>query len=254
LVLSALVGWLLPLALASFLASLGVCVLAAVQARLSPHKDRFWSRPLVGLLFALQPVVRGWARYRGRLFAPRTSLARYESFDSQSLKQARHAPCEVGFEDPSGLGRERFLGALLEHLAATGWQLRVDSGWGTCDAEVYGSRWSKLQLLTVNEHTPEGRRRIRCRLRTRTTLAARIGLGMGTGAALVAVALAREAGIWSAWPLLLPVAALAWLRLDQRNLRRVFAAVLDALVRKSGWQAQGPSPPAPGNGAMLPGP
>ena len=58
---------LLPLAITSLLISLGVCVAAGAQAALPRKKTRWWSRPLVALLFFLQPIVRGWARYQGRL-------------------------------------------------------------------------------------------------------------------------------------------------------------------------------------------
>src|SRR5216117_1481913 len=67
LVLSASIYPLLPVALTSLLISLGVCAIAAAQARLPKKKQRAWSRPLVALLFLLQPIVRGWARYKWRL-------------------------------------------------------------------------------------------------------------------------------------------------------------------------------------------
>jgi cellulose synthase/poly-beta-1,6-N-acetylglucosamine synthase-like glycosyltransferase len=57
----------LPLAAAGLAVSCGVCMAAAAQARLPRHQCRWWSRPLVALLFFLQPVERGWARYRSRL-------------------------------------------------------------------------------------------------------------------------------------------------------------------------------------------
>src|SRR5205085_275336 len=55
---------LLPVALASFLTSMGTCVIAAIQADLPKKRRRVWSRPLIALLFFLQPIVRDWARYR----------------------------------------------------------------------------------------------------------------------------------------------------------------------------------------------
>src|SRR5207249_3158068 len=56
-----------PLALASVVVSVGACALAAVQANLPRSKHRFWSRPLVALLFLLQPIVRGWTRFKWRV-------------------------------------------------------------------------------------------------------------------------------------------------------------------------------------------
>src|SRR5262249_24564100 len=70
----ALVAWLFPfvwpVAVSSMLLSLGVSAAAAVQAEIPPAKRRLWSRPLVVLLFLLQPVSRGLARYRSRLAKP----------------------------------------------------------------------------------------------------------------------------------------------------------------------------------------
>src|SRR5258707_863334 len=66
-VFSAPFHFLLPVAIASLAVSLGVCVAAAAQAELPPNKSRPWSRALVGCLFFLQPIIRGWARYRARL-------------------------------------------------------------------------------------------------------------------------------------------------------------------------------------------
>src|SRR5436305_13142038 len=66
-VFSAPFRFLLPMPMASLAMSLAVCVAAAIQAELPPNRSRPWSRPLVGWLFFLQPIVRGWARYQARL-------------------------------------------------------------------------------------------------------------------------------------------------------------------------------------------
>ena len=68
-------GFLIPLAITSLLLSLTVCVMAATQAKIPDRKKQFWSRPLVALMYFLQPIVRGAARYQGRLNLPATPLA-----------------------------------------------------------------------------------------------------------------------------------------------------------------------------------
>src|SRR5438552_3570058 len=87
LVLGSVFRILIPLGITSVLVSMGVCAAAALQADLPKAKRSFWSRPLVALLFCLQPVVRGWARYRGSLFGPRTALAELETLDSLSPRR-----------------------------------------------------------------------------------------------------------------------------------------------------------------------
>src|SRR5439155_4875891 len=58
---------LFRLAVASLIMSTTVCMGAAAQADLPKKQRRPWSRALIALLFLLQPIVRGWARYRWRL-------------------------------------------------------------------------------------------------------------------------------------------------------------------------------------------
>jgi len=246
-------GWLLPLGIASALLSLGVCAAAAWQADL-PRRRHFWSRPLVGLLHALQPVVRGWARYRGRLFLPLTPLAAHESLDSLSRKQSRVAPREVVCPDRADRGRVSFLAAVLDRLGNEGWQHRVDTGWGDFDLEVYGSRWSKLQLITVTEHTTEHGAQICCRLRTRWTLPARLAFNLVAGVSVLATAAWWERSPL-AWLLLLTSPALAMVfGRDQKNLRRVFAVFLEQVA--STWDAtdQTRAAPAASITASPPGP
>lgn len=238
LVLSTLFGWLLPVALASGLVSVGVCALAAAQAELPRRRYRTWSRPLVGLLFMLQPVVRGWARYQGRLFLRQTPLARHENLNSLSRERRRHVPREIRFEDPTALGREGFLRAVLDRLEQAGWQHRTDSGWGSFDVEVYGHRWSKLQLTTVSEQTDDSRLRLRCRLRNRWTLPARLTFWLVLALALLGASVRRDVSAWYWLLLLAPVLAVALFRRDQQNLRRIFSVFLEAVGRGVGLVAE----------------
>lgn len=235
-VLSALLGWLLPLAVVSVLLSLGVCGAAAAQAELPRRKQPGWSRPLVGLLFALQPLVRGWARYQGRLFPPRVSLARQETLHSLSWKSAHEAPRELQFGESPTVGREAFLRAVLERLGQEGWHHRTDTGWGEWDLEVYGSRWSKLRLITVSEQTDQSQQRLRCRLETRWTLPAKLGFWLLAGAGLVTTAALGAQGIGALLPLVVPAAAAWGFARDQRNVRRVLAAFLEAVAESVGIQ------------------
>jgi len=86
--------YLLPLAVTSLGISLGVCIAAGAQADLPKNKRHWWSRPLVAMLFFLQPIVRGWARYRGRLSVecmveiPETEMRRSLAFLRQRCAEA----------------------------------------------------------------------------------------------------------------------------------------------------------------------
>jgi GT2 family glycosyltransferase len=65
-ILSAIWHQLLPLAVTSVLLPLGLCAAAGMQAVLPRERSRWWSRPLVALLFLLQPVVRALMPGAGR--------------------------------------------------------------------------------------------------------------------------------------------------------------------------------------------
>ncbi len=41
---------------------------------------------------------------------------------------------------------------IKKEVQAAGWKLRLDSGWGGWDMEIYGSRYVKVQLVTATEH------------------------------------------------------------------------------------------------------
>ena len=174
LVLGVMVRWLLPVALTSLVISLGMCLAAATQAQLPKRKQRFWSRPLVALLFALQPIVRGWARYQGRLLLRQRSLSAHENLVSISRKQHRHVQAQVRFWAAPGFQRRVFLARVLDRLDQDGWPNRHDTGWSNFDVEIFGSRWSRLQLTTVGEYTQDGQQLIRCRLRPLWTLPTRL--------------------------------------------------------------------------------
>jgi GT2 family glycosyltransferase len=232
-VLAVMVPWLTPLVAASGAISFGVCLIAAAQADVPARQRRFWSRPLVALLFGLQPLARGWARYQGRLFLRQQPLENCESLDSLSLHQKGRARDEVQYAAPPGFARSEFLARALARLDRQGWLNRTDTGWGDYDLEVYGSRWTKLQLTTAAEYYPGGQL-LRCRLRPAFTLAARLVFWSLLGLALLATGLAGSQRAWL-WLLLLgaPVFAL-WLHREQRSLQRWFGVFLDKVAEEVG--------------------
>ena len=174
LVLSAMFHYLLPLAVASLLLSVGVCAAAGAQATLPKSKTRWWSRPLVALLFFLQPIVRGWERYEGRLRLRLPAKPGRETLDSTLLRDGTDALGEVRYWTERRVERVEFVAAVIARLDQQGWPNRSDIGWSEFDVEIYGSRWSNVQLTTVAEDHPRGRQLIRCRLRTGWSLLARV--------------------------------------------------------------------------------
>ena len=244
LVSGAIFRWLIPVALTSMVVSLGVCLVAGVQAALPRRKRRFWSRPLVALLFALQPIVRGWARYQGRFLLRQIPLAGYETLDSLSAKQQGQTHDEVLYWARPGFERHQFLTHVFERLDRQGWQNRTDTGWSTFDVEVYGSRWSRLQLTTVGEFSQDGQQVIRCRLRTAWTLPARILFCSLLGVETLVLGLVEHRTPWL-WSLLVALPAFAWwLRRQQNDLKRLIGVFLDHVAQEMGLVRLDESKPA----------
>ena len=164
-VLSAIFHPLLPLALASLLLSLGVCLAAGARARIPAPRQRWWSRPLVSLLFGLQPIMRGWARYRGRLMQPPAPAAARPTLDSAALRHSEQSLREVHYWAERRIDRLAWAAEIVRRLDQQGWPNKPDVGWSDYDVEVYDARWSKLQLVTVAEEYPRGKQLICCRSR-----------------------------------------------------------------------------------------
>jgi GT2 family glycosyltransferase len=184
---------LVPLAVISLASSVAVCVMAALQADIPRKKRQFWSRPLVGLLFLLQPIARGWARYHGKLVQGPLPLRSRESLETLGAADSIRNQAIRVFWGDSRLSRVQFLNAVAGGLKQDGWHIKTDSGWGEFDLEVMGDRWSRLQLATASEFHPEGKLMLRCRLSPRWSLLARVVLAAAIG---VEFALSGLLGGW----------------------------------------------------------
>jgi glycosyltransferase involved in cell wall biosynthesis len=231
-VLSAPFPFLWPLAAASLLLSLAVCVATATQADLPRDKRRFWSRPLVALLFFLQPIARGWARYHGRLEIEPTPVAALQRLEALKLRD-RGVPNEhLFYWGEAGIDRVNFVNGIVQRLDEQGWPIKVDAGWSEHDIEIHGSRWSRLQLTTASEGFAGGRTLFRCRLRTEWSLPARLAFWSALGFQLLLIGIVAQEQPWL-WMILLLVPILGWFfEEEKRNQRRLIAAFLDDVARQ----------------------
>ncbi|MGN6643997.1 MAG: glycosyltransferase family 2 protein, partial [Verrucomicrobiota bacterium] len=232
-ILSGVTRHLLPLAVATLLVPLAICAAAAGQAVISKNKIEWWSRPLVALLYFLQPIVRGGARYQGRLAVRPWTLAAQQSLDSLALRESKRPLGEVQYWVATRMDRLAFVSSILQRLDSKAWPNRSDIGWSDYDVEIYGSRWSHLQLTTVAEDHPGGRQMIRCRLRPTASLSSRVLFSVVIGCQLLIIG-----WIWKpwAWLLLLTLLLGVWLlRRDQRNLQSIVTVFLDELAKEQGF-------------------
>jgi hypothetical protein len=204
----------LPPALTSLALSLGICVAAAAQADLPPHKTRWWSRPLVAWLFFLQPIVRGFARYKTRL------NLQFKATDGVTPARRDYAGLalrnQLCFWSLAGVDRLAFLHHLLERMDQLHWANHLDTGWDPHDVEIVRSRWTQLRLTTAGEHLSGGRVFLRCRIAAQWSLLAKITF-VGSCAALLLLVdnLADiQPWIWLVLPLL-PL--MAWFFDDEKQ-------------------------------------
>jgi glycosyltransferase involved in cell wall biosynthesis len=241
---------LLPLAITSLLIPAAVCLAAGAQAALPKSKTHWWSRPLVALLFFLQPIVRGWARYQQRLKFRPTPLATQHTLETLALRGSRQSLREVTYWAESGqrVNRLALVADIMRRLDRHGWPSRSDVGWSDYDVEIYDTRWSKLQLTSVAEDHARGRQLFRFRLRTRWVLRATLAFWSLVGFEFL---LCGFVGAWLPWlwSLLLTLPLFVWyLRHEQRNLQSLIAVFLDEVAKE--WKLVKLPPP----GAEQPAP
>ncbi len=231
-ILSVHFHYLLPLAIASMLVSFGVCIAAGVQAALPKNKIRPWSRPLVALLFFLQPIARGLARYQGRLAAPPTPLAVQQSLDSVALRHSNRSLEQVCYWAEQGMDRLAWIAAVIRGLEKNGWPHRPDIGWSDFDAEIYGSRWSSLRLVTVAEEHPHNKKMLCCRLSARWSLQSKVVFWALFALQLLALGLLGSSLKWP-WLILLSLPLLGWLlHREKRSLQSIIVVFLDDLAKE----------------------
>jgi glycosyltransferase involved in cell wall biosynthesis len=230
-VLSAAFPTLLPVAIASLLISIAFCAAAGAQATLPKSKRRWWSRPLVALLFFLQPIVRGWERHQSRLAFRLAQEDTRESLDSVALRDGGEPLNEVRYWAESRIERVDFVAKILRTLEQRGWPHRSDIGWSEFDVEVFGNRWSHIQLITAAEDHPRGRQLIRCRLRDHWSMQAQAILWL-----LVALEVV-VAGYFGGWLWIMGVVGVTvplaayFLARQKRKLQSQIITLLDELAK-----------------------
>ena len=226
--LSLHISLLVPLAVVAAGATLGVSGVSAAQANLAPAQRRWWSRPLIGMLCLLQPIVRGWARYRSpigetEVLPPKSVTGRPAIRGLDSREPLALWAGRRGFDRYAFL--EELLGALRDQRLAA----RMSTEWSRHDLEVASGPWARLWLSTVTEELSEGRKVLRCRLRTAWTLRAALAFGLVIGLLILVTGLLARQSEWI-WlsPIILPLLYFFF----ENDARRLGRLVKLALIEK----------------------
>jgi GT2 family glycosyltransferase len=222
---------LLPVAAVSLLLPVAVCALAGAQAALPKNKTEWWSRPLVALLFFLQPIVRGFARYQGRLVQQPLKMASQESLDSLALFHSKQRLDDVQYWAMQRLDRVDYVADILRQLQERGWPNKSDSGWSDYDVEISGSRWSRLLLVTLAEDHPQDRQLIRCRLDAIWSFQAKVVFWALLAWSVLFIGVMGVHNIWP-WFVLVTLPVFVWfVRREGRKLQSVVTVFLDQLAK-----------------------
>ena len=217
----------LPVALTTTMASLACCVLAAAQAPLPRSRLRFWSRPLVASLFFLQPVVRGWARYRWRFQSSAHMQFAWLRLAAARRTDRSEARALLQYWSDGSVDRVALLRTVVAKLEKEGWPCKWDSGWTDHDVEIHAADWSRVSLTTVAEVMDQGRLVLRCRLRPAWSLTALILFWTVLAVEAVVIGLLAHLQPWL-WmiPLSLPVMS-GYIDLQVRTAHIALAALVD---------------------------
>jgi hypothetical protein len=123
---------------------------------------------------------------------------------------------------------------LVLRLDQQGWPSKTDTGWSEYDIEVFGSRWSQLQLTTATEDFDGGKRLFRCRLRAFWSLPAKAAFWSLLGFEMLLIGVVARDEPWL-WMLLLTMPIFGWfLEQEKRNLLRSIAAFVEEVARQRG--------------------
>jgi glycosyltransferase involved in cell wall biosynthesis len=229
LVLGAAFPVILPIAAGSAALSVGVCVLAAAQANIPPNKRRFWSRPLVALLFFLQPIVRDWARFKRRFHSLATAKMPAPAAIQLTIDDPRHA-C-VYWSDGS-IDRYQFLKEIMTGLEQSGWTFETDTGWTSHDLEIRPHVWTSLEATTASEDLELGLKNFRCRITGAWSFPAKV---VFFGVCVLVFILISQLGTdWPwAWFALLLLPLTAWYIDDTRmEFQSALGAFIDTAAAK----------------------
>ena len=232
--LTAVWSALWPLVAISLLASVTVAIAAAVMVVVPKRSSRWLSRPLVALLYLLQPIVRGWPRYARRIVTTETPLAARAVVRSLAAQYRRvTSRATVQYWTESGIERLTFLDRMLQILDRDRWQAHIDSGWDEYDVCIYGDRLSRVFVQTVAENHGGQKRLLRVKLTANWTFLAKVGFAQTVGLALIIRNLTADFPWAPAFLIVIPLVAL-YFHLRTRRTMRLGIALMDYTARELG--------------------
>lgn len=186
--LSGPLPWLRVVPVLMLLGPVAVAASWMAAAHIELRHDTLRGRLLVASLAFLQPLVRGWSRWKARLFPPAERPVQIAPPSARSSSRS--------YWSETGAGRDALLAELFRLLDTEGWRHRSDSGWGHWDVLIHPGRWFGIAIHTVTDDHGRGKCLTRIRTSPRPTLPSLLGLGGAALLPLFQVALSPYSFLW----------------------------------------------------------
>jgi GT2 family glycosyltransferase len=136
--------WLRAVPVLMFLGTVAVALSWMAAAHIDPRHATLRARLLVAWLAFLQPLARGWARWKARLLP---SLAR-----PREIPAAPTQSTALAFWSDHGTGRDALLSEILRLVSTEGWPHTSDPGWRNWDLILHGPSWNLILQTVTNDY------------------------------------------------------------------------------------------------------
>jgi GT2 family glycosyltransferase len=192
-----------------------------------------WSRPMVGMLSVMQPIVRAAARYGYRAACDRPNML--------AVRRAQLAACvrsagfnqrDVFWHSHEFLGREEFLSALVEKATRSQWVGTFADEWASHDVQLLGDLWHDIRISTATEEMGWPKRFTRARIQLISSWT------MRAAPIVLAVMIGLSAALRSEWMLAVALAVSAAIGLWIYLSRRRCLSDVSRLVYRAGVHAK----------------
>jgi GT2 family glycosyltransferase len=198
-----------------------------------PDPSPIWSRPTVGALAILQPIVRSAARYGYRATRARPNRLAVPRAQLQScVRPAGFNQRDVFWHSHDYLGREEFLSALVAKATQANWVGAFADEWSSHDVQLLGDLWHDIRISTATEEMGWPKRFTRVRFQLVASWPMRIA------PVVCAALLGLSAAAHSGKLLALTMLAIAMIALSIFQSRRRCFSDASRLVYRAGVRAK----------------
>lgn len=179
-----------PLAIPGMVMVAGSLALATRSALKAPLRNphAWWCRPLIGYLYILQPILRGWYRLTYLLSNKRLPVLPRPAVAHRPQRKRITSNCwDLYWDDHQSRGREQLLTEVVSLARASRWKGDYHNAWAAWDIKLVGSCWHDITIHTATEELGWPRRFTRARCALQLTRFSRVALSAVAIWSLVAV-------------------------------------------------------------------